>query len=230
MPLTSTPVRSTPVSKSPDKTVKVHSPEYVLYTDTELEHVRKQYSDLERIGKERDCKMSKDLRCRLIRNTMTSMISILRATGDGESHMHPSKPEITAMAKRIVQYYPMLKDQDMDKNNAWVGVFNTAHLESIDYMLAILSVTEVCFVSSQVPIYAQLYKRLQNVRSPVRGKSPMRGKSSVKKLRLESSPPEDDFGSSDSTVILDSSSEGTQDSDIVTRGEVSPKKLVPMNH
>ncbi|KAL6484017.1 hypothetical protein MHYP_G00088900 [Metynnis hypsauchen] len=78
--------------------------------------------------------MSKDLRCRLIRNTMTSMIAILRAKGDGDRY--PSKPEVTAMAKRIVLYYPMLQDRDLSSKNAWVTV------------------------------YTQLYKRLQNVRSP----------------------------------------------------------------
>ena len=70
-------------------------------------------------GEEQKCQMSKDLRCRLIRNTMTSMIAILRAKGDAESDRYPSKPEVTAMAKRIVQYYPML--QDVGKKNAWVS-------------------------------------------------------------------------------------------------------------
>ncbi|XP_036390587.1 uncharacterized protein LOC118781697 [Megalops cyprinoides] len=118
LPLTSTPVRRGPErNTTPEKVVKLSCPEYVLYTDTELEHVRKQYFELAIEGKEQDCKMSKDLRCRLIRNTMTSMISILRATGDGESDRYPSKPEITAMAKRIVQYYPMLQDRDINKKN-----------------------------------------------------------------------------------------------------------------
>ncbi|KAL6473701.1 hypothetical protein MHYP_G00172620 [Metynnis hypsauchen] len=61
--------------------------------------------------------MSKDLRCRFIRNTMTSMIAILRAKGDGDRY--PSKPEVTAMAKRIVLYYPMLQDRDLSSKNAW---------------------------------------------------------------------------------------------------------------
>ena len=99
--------------------MKLHSPQYVLYTDSELESVRREYSELQKIGKEKECEMSKDLRCRLIRNTMTSMISILRATGDEDSHKYPSKEEITAMAKRIVQYYPMLKDEDFSKKNHW---------------------------------------------------------------------------------------------------------------
>ncbi|KAM8910739.1 uncharacterized protein AB9W97_006956 isoform 1-T2 [Spinachia spinachia] len=64
--------------------------------------------------------MSKKLRCRLIPNTMTSMIAIRRAKGDGESHRYPSKPEITAMAKRIVLYYPMLQDQGL---HTWVTVY-----------------------------------------------------------------------------------------------------------
>ena len=64
--------------------------------------------------------MSKDLRCRLIRNTMTSMIAILRATGGGESDRYPSKTEITAMAKTAVLYYHMLQDRHL--KNTWVSV------------------------------------------------------------------------------------------------------------
>ncbi|KAL7390382.1 hypothetical protein ABVT39_020084 [Epinephelus coioides] len=115
---TSTPVNATPTKyTSPEKVVKLSSPEYVLHTDTELEQVRQQYFELSKKGEERNCQMSKELRCRLIRNTMTSMIAILRAKGDGESHRYPSKPEITAMAKRIVLYYPMLQDQGI--KNTW---------------------------------------------------------------------------------------------------------------
>ncbi|TKS64929.1 hypothetical protein D9C73_027721 [Collichthys lucidus] len=56
--------------------------------------------------------MSKELRCRLVRNTVTSMISILRASHQGEELRYPSKHEVTAMAKRLVEYYPMLQDED----------------------------------------------------------------------------------------------------------------------
>ncbi|TKS64919.1 Protein unc-80 -like protein [Collichthys lucidus] len=56
--------------------------------------------------------MSKELRCRLVRNTVTSMISILRASHQGEELRFPSKHEVTAMAKRLVEYYPMLQDED----------------------------------------------------------------------------------------------------------------------
>lgn len=103
---------------TPQKVVKLSFPEYVVHTDTELEQVRKQYFELAKEGKERSCQMSKDLRCRLIRNTMTSMIAILRAMGDGDRY--PSKPEVTAMAKRIVLYYPMLQDRVL--KNTWVSL------------------------------------------------------------------------------------------------------------
>uniref|UniRef100_A0A1A7XTF8 Uncharacterized protein n=1 Tax=Iconisemion striatum TaxID=60296 RepID=A0A1A7XTF8_9TELE len=112
---------STPVKAKSEKVVKLSSPEYVLHTDTELEQVRQQFFELSKKGEERSCKMSKELRCRLIRNNMTSMIAILRAKGDGDSHRYPSKPEITAMAKRIVKYYPMLQDQGIE--NTWVTVY-----------------------------------------------------------------------------------------------------------
>ena len=41
-----------------------------------------------------------------------SMISILRASQQGEELRYPSKHEVTAMAKRLVEYYPMLQDKD----------------------------------------------------------------------------------------------------------------------
>ncbi|CAJ1086727.1 uncharacterized protein LOC127420714 isoform X1 [Xyrichtys novacula] len=134
LPQTSTPVQPIAPHSTPEKVVKLFFPEYVVHTDTELEHVRNEYFELAKKGEEQNCQMSKDLRCRLICNTMTSMIAILRANGDAESDRYPSKPEVTAMAKRIVKYYPML--QDLGKKNTWATV------------------------------YGQLFKRLQNVRSP----------------------------------------------------------------
>lgn len=126
----STTENATPAKcTNPKKVVKLFCPEYVLHTDTELEQVRQQYFELSKKGEEHSCKMSKDLRCRLIRNTMTSMIAILRANGDGESHKYPSKPEITAMAKRIVQYYPMLQDQGI--KNTWVSEMHPVYDQSV---------------------------------------------------------------------------------------------------
>ncbi|KAM9456716.1 uncharacterized protein Hap1MRO34_018113 [Clarias gariepinus] len=176
MQQTSTPVKASPAKyTTPEKVVKLSFPEYVLHTDTELEQVRQQYFELSKRGEQRDCQMSKELRCRLIRNTMTSMIAILRAKGDRESHRYPSKPEITAMAKRIVLYYPMLQDQGL---HTWFTV------------------------------YRQLYKRLQNVRSPQKTNPDGRhSKSSTKRRCLEQSTDTDEMGSSDSTIILDLSTE-----------------------
>nr|XP_046238910.1 uncharacterized protein LOC124055921 isoform X1 [Scatophagus argus] len=170
---TSTPVNASPARyTTPEKVVKLSFPEYVLHTDTELEQVRQQYFELSKKGQ-----MSKELRCRLIRNTMSSMIAILRAKGDGESHRYPSKPEITAMAKRIVLYYPMLQDQGL---HTWVTV------------------------------YAQLYKRLQNVRSPQKRTPDGRhSKSSTKRRCLEQPTDTDEIDLSDSTIILDRSTEGS---------------------
>ncbi|XP_013865064.1 uncharacterized protein LOC106518350 [Austrofundulus limnaeus] len=182
MQQTSTPMKSSlPKFETPEKVVKLTFPEYVLHTDTELEQVRHQYFELSKKGEERNCEMSKELRCHLIRNTMTSMIAILRAKGDAESHRYPSKPEITAMAKRIVLYYPMLQDQGL--KNSWVTVF------------------------------AQLTKRLQNVRSPQKqsqsgrqSKSPC---SSSKRRHLDEPYDTDEAISSDSTIILDQSTDET---------------------
>ncbi|XP_039471839.1 uncharacterized protein LOC120441341 [Oreochromis aureus] len=87
-------------------------PEYVVYTDSELDMVRSQYFALLHSGKEKDCKMSKELCCRLVRNTVTSMVAILRASPMGKEVRYPSKLEMRAMSQKIVDYYPMLRDAD----------------------------------------------------------------------------------------------------------------------
>ncbi|XP_046714702.1 uncharacterized protein LOC124392061 [Silurus meridionalis] len=132
---------------TPKKVLQLPSPEYVIYTDNELEQVRKHYFEMKNIGREGGCTLSKELRCRLVRNTMTNMVSILRATVEAEDVRYPSKEEITAMAKRLVEYYPMLQDKPGGSKHSWVTLFR------------------------------QLYKRLQNIRSPQRtqGPTPERG-------------------------------------------------------
>lgn len=77
-------------------------PEYVVYTDSELDMVRSQYFELLRSGKASQSKMSKELFCRLIRNTITSMVAILRASALGQEQMYPSKGELRAVAEQIV--------------------------------------------------------------------------------------------------------------------------------
>ncbi|XP_078143695.1 uncharacterized protein LOC144542119 [Centroberyx gerrardi] len=118
---------STPlVKKSPRKTLQLPSPpEYVIYTDSELEQARKHYFEMARTGREGECVMSKELRCRLVRNTVTSMISILRASLQGEEVQYPSKHELTAMAKRVVEYYPML--QDKEKPVKHMSIYGNLH-------------------------------------------------------------------------------------------------------
>ncbi|CAM4530089.1 unnamed protein product [Leuciscus chuanchicus] len=98
------PQESTPLQKeSPKKTLQLPSPpEYVVYTDSELEQGHKHYFEMARTGREQECVMSKELRCRLVRNNITSMISILRASQQGEDVRYPPKHEVTAMAKRFV--------------------------------------------------------------------------------------------------------------------------------
>lgn len=80
-----------------------------MYIDSELGMVRSQYFALLRNGKREDCKMSKELCCRLIRNTITSMVAILRASPMGREVKYPSKLEMKVMSKKIVDYYPMLR-------------------------------------------------------------------------------------------------------------------------
>ncbi|KAK0143224.1 hypothetical protein N1851_018650 [Merluccius polli] len=97
-------------------------------------------------GQEGDFSLSKDLRCRLIRNTVTSMIAIKRATEDDFNY--PCNRELTVMAKRIIGYYPMLKDISANSGAEW---------ESLK---------------------KQLLKRVQNVTTPKKqqGATPLRKK------------------------------------------------------
>ena len=101
------------------RTVQLVSPQYVVYTDTELEQSRTTFFEKQRAGQEEDYTLSKELRCRLIRNTVTSMIAITRATGD--DFQYPCSRELTVMAKRLIEYYPMLRDRSAAGGAEWVG-------------------------------------------------------------------------------------------------------------
>ncbi|KAL4007497.1 hypothetical protein ACER0C_001349 [Sarotherodon galilaeus] len=83
------------------------NPEYIVFTDSELEQARRSYFEKKRLGTECAEPLSKELFCGLVRNTMTNMISIARAAEDSR---YPSKHEVDAMAKRLMEYYPMLKE------------------------------------------------------------------------------------------------------------------------
>lgn len=105
------PEASTPISA--EKTMKMPDPpEYVVYTDAELDMVHSQYFALLRNGKEKNYNMSKELCCRLVRNTITTMVAILRASPMGKEVRYPSKLEMKAMSQKIINYYPMLRDAD----------------------------------------------------------------------------------------------------------------------
>ncbi|XP_066533784.1 uncharacterized protein [Hoplias malabaricus] len=120
-PRSSNPVPSRPdVHKSvdPPRTLQLPNPEYIVYTDSELEHVRGQYFEMQRVGQEDVCSLSKELRCRLVRNTVTNMVSIIRATTS--EFMYPSKNDVQAMAKRLVEYYPMLRDNSANCRHSWL--------------------------------------------------------------------------------------------------------------
>ncbi|CAI5677934.1 unnamed protein product [Oreochromis niloticus] len=89
------------------KFVTMSNPEYIVFTDSELEQARHSYFEKKRLGTECAEPLSKELFCRLARNTMANMISIARAAEDSR---YPSKHEVDAMAKRLMEYYPMLKE------------------------------------------------------------------------------------------------------------------------
>jgi len=52
---------------------------------------------------------------------MTNMISIARASSD--DCKYPTKHEVLAMAKRLVEYYPMIKDKSTGSSHEWVSDF-----------------------------------------------------------------------------------------------------------
>ncbi|CAG5893726.1 unnamed protein product, partial [Menidia menidia] len=93
---------------STSKSVTMSNPEYIVFTDSELEQARRYYFEQKRLGTEHSVALSKELFCRLIRNTMTNMIAIARATEDCR---YPTKHEVNAMAKRLVDYYPIIKEK-----------------------------------------------------------------------------------------------------------------------
>src|SRR4029434_8426935 len=207
-PQTSTPKRIQP------KTMKMPDPpEYVVYSDSELDMVRSQYFELLRSGKERQCKMSRELLCRLIRNTVTSMVAILRASCSGQEQMYPSKNEIQAMAQKIIDYYPMLRDSaDMPYVSAFSLSTNVLGFgwerRSND--------SNISF--PQLTVYSKMYKRVQNIKSPRKrqGRMPQRG---VQKRSLFEPSPEDESELSTpstdvslaSTILLPESDDGNDE-------------------
>ncbi|KAL7874944.1 hypothetical protein SRHO_G00059140 [Serrasalmus rhombeus] len=103
-------------------TLHLPKPEYVVYTDSKLEHFRKQYFEMQRVGQEGGCSHSKEFHCRLVRNTLTNMVSIVRATTT--EFMYPSKNDVHAMAKQLVKYYPVLRDNSVNCKHTWELLFN----------------------------------------------------------------------------------------------------------
>lgn len=105
---------------TPEKILQLPSPQYVVYTDSELEQVRRNFMEMKQIGRTEECSLSKELCCRLVRNTITNMTSILRASAARDYYMYPTKEELAAMARRLVEYYPMLQDKSALKS--WVSI------------------------------------------------------------------------------------------------------------
>ncbi|XP_051809818.1 uncharacterized protein LOC127535543 [Acanthochromis polyacanthus] len=170
------PVPSSKPGDSASRTVQLQSPQYVVYTDTELELSRTTFFEKQRAGQEEDFTLSKELRCRIIRNTVTSMIAIKRAAGD--DFRYPSSRELTAMAQRLIVYYPMLRDRSAASGAEWESVKK------------------------------QLLRRVQNVTTPKKkqGATPSRKRRLA--ISFESSShgsPTDDSGSNASTLSLETS-------------------------
>ena len=71
-------------------TVTMATPTYVVYTDSDLERARSAYFEEKRLGTEHSM-LSKELLCRLIRHTMTNMLSMARVTSSEKSPKKATK-------------------------------------------------------------------------------------------------------------------------------------------
>ncbi|XP_056451967.1 uncharacterized protein LOC130387053 isoform X2 [Gadus chalcogrammus] len=108
--------------ESPAKTIQLQGFQYVIYIDSELEHVRKHYFEMKIIGRGGQCELSKELSCRLVRHTVTNMVSVVRATATEDYIKYPAKEDLQSMARRLVSYYPMLSDK-LDLQRPWFKLF-----------------------------------------------------------------------------------------------------------
>ncbi|KAL2102087.1 hypothetical protein ACEWY4_003848 [Coilia grayii] len=189
------------------KFVTVSNPEYIVFTDSELEQVRRSYFEQKRLGTEQNVTMSNELFCRLIRNTMTNMISIARAT---EDFRYPNQHEVNAMARRLVEYYPMIKDKS--PNNPWVS---RVHL--VSFACCWYCVNTNLYIYSYIHVAKKLRKRLSNVRSPRKAKVPP-SKKPRQEVSSDVSTTDYDGDSGASTIIL-------EQSPVRPRG--SPENLTP---
>lgn len=95
----------TPWRPKCSKTVQLGSLQYVVYTDAGLVQSRTTFFEKQHAGHEGGYTLSKELRFRLIRNTVTSLIAIKRAAGD--DFQYPCSRELTVMAKCLIEYYSM---------------------------------------------------------------------------------------------------------------------------
>ncbi|XP_053344385.1 uncharacterized protein LOC128514611 isoform X2 [Clarias gariepinus] len=101
---------------------------------------------------------------------MTNMISIARASSD--DYKYPTKHEVIAMAKRLVEYYPMIKDKSTGSRHEWDTVAK------------------------------KLLKRLSNIRSPMKAKQPPSKRARQDKEPSAAVTSDYDADSSASTVNL----------------------------
>ncbi|KAI4888329.1 hypothetical protein NFI96_028573, partial [Prochilodus magdalenae] len=159
----------------------------LFHKEQELEHFGKQYFDMQRVGQEGGCTLSKELHSRLVRNTVTNMVSIIRAVTE---FMYPSRNDVQTMAKRLVEYYPMLRDNTVNCKHTWESLFK------------------------------QLMKRLHNIKTPKRRQGPTPQRQRKRRcLDFECSHSDsntsisESAGSTASTVILDRTRSSTSSLD-----------------
>ncbi|XP_031159496.2 uncharacterized protein LOC116052807 [Sander lucioperca] len=187
------PQASTPISA--EKTMKMPDPpEYVVYTDSELEMVRSQYFALLCNGKEKNYKMSKELCCRLVRNTITSMVAILRASPMGKEltiytkmykrlqNMRSPRKRQGSVPQRGVAKTALFSADNQDMETDWTDTSNSS-----DNTILLESNDDISEDNSSAASPLQLPSSV-----------PRKPKSGTKTLLL---PPQSASGSSPRTVI-----------------------------
>lgn len=210
-PTTSTPLptpSSSPTSSNPgdqrvnSRTVQLVSPQYVLYT--ELEQSRTTFFEKQRAGRERGYTLSKKLCCRLIRNTVTSMNAIKRAAED--DFQYPCSRELTVMAKRLIEYYPILRERSAAGRAEWGGYAQCLYSLFSFLCNAIFTHSVLCFCQESVK--KQLLKRVQNVTPAKKKQGATPSRKRRRDISFESSssnPSSEDTESCASTIILERS-------------------------
>ncbi|KAM7366746.1 hypothetical protein PAMP_014696 [Pampus punctatissimus] len=113
-PHTATPV----VKKTPEKTLQLTTPpEYVIYTDSELELSRKQHFEMALTGRDGESSMSKELRCRLMSMYRYLQKQILNVKSP-QKRQQPRPGRSSSTKIRHIDFSPSDQGEDYDADSS----------------------------------------------------------------------------------------------------------------